>query len=133
MEITDVYVGGDGYHPSSWSFELINEDPDVRGLYPYIPGVDRGVFIGYNGSTQTWILSITTDKIVSHAVDNVSGIIVSNNTISELDTFGVDPLNFLDDQLLINTGNGLHNSFGYLLILYRHQVESSMGFYVSNL
>ena len=99
----DIYIGASGFNPKGLNFTLSADNPDVEGIFSHIPGVDRGIYIGYDSDLQRWqILVSSPDRIP------VSALIDSSEPISDLTAIGFNT-NALpsEDQLLINTENGL--------------------------
>ncbi len=82
---------------------MSTDDPDVEGIFSHTPGVDRGIYIGYDSTQQHWqILVSSPDRFVLRT------LIETSEPISDLTAIGFNP-NTLprDDQLLINTEQGL--------------------------
>lgn len=102
LSVNNIFIGSRGLNPSDFNFTLSPNDPNVQGLVPHDPGVDRGVYIGYDASAGSWQLLVSSAN-----TDNLAAIITGTEEISQLDSFGFD-LNLapLDDSLLINTGDG---------------------------
>ncbi len=99
----DIYIGAGGFSPNSLRFTLSTDDPDVQGIFPHNPGVDRGIYIGYDYDLQRWQMLLSSPDRIDLRV-----LIKTSETISDLTAIGFNP-NALpsDDQLLINTEQGL--------------------------
>ncbi len=98
-----IYIGASGFSPNGRTFTLSADDPEVQGIFPHNPGVDRGIYIGYDSELQQWqILASSPDVFELRALINTS------EPISDLTAIGFDR-NALprEDQLLINTEQGL--------------------------
>ena len=99
-----VYIGSEGVNFNSSNFTLSSSDPEAQGIFPHIPGVDRGIYIGYDSELQQWqILVSSPDRINFHALIN------GDNPLTDLTEIGFDSTNITprNDQLLISTENGL--------------------------
>ncbi len=46
IPLDEVYIGAGGINPTNWEFTLSPENPEVEGIFPHTPGVDRGIYIG---------------------------------------------------------------------------------------
>ena len=85
-KLPDVYIGAGGTNPSTFTFSLLAEDPNTHGLAPHVPGVDPGVYIGYDPVAETW-------RIRSSNWNWVDASFQSTATISALNPVGftIDP------------------------------------------
>ena len=101
LSVNQIKIGSGGFSPNNFNFTLDPSDPNVQGIAPHNPGVDTGVFIGYDPNSQQWqILWSRSDSRPTYA------FVDSTTQISTLDAIGFDPLDqFKTDQLLINTGS----------------------------
>lgn len=99
-----IFIGSSGFNPTPVDnfseFTLSPDDPNVVGVYPYQPGVDQGIYIGYDPSLQRWQIFTSINR---------EGIRVeATQPISELTALGFDPNpSFPSDRLLLNTDQGL--------------------------
>jgi Ca2+-binding RTX toxin-like protein len=50
----DIRIGASGFNPRNLVFNLDPTNPDVVGLPTYRPGVDRGIFIGFDPVRNEW-------------------------------------------------------------------------------
>lgn len=112
IPLSQVYIGANGIHPANWKFTLSPQDPNVRGILPHEPGVDRGIYIGYDFALQRWqlLLSSSDQTIISENIldeNKIIAYIETTKPISQLTAVGfqADPP-ARDAQLLINTGAG---------------------------
>ena len=101
----DIYVGANGFNPSGTGFSLSADDPDVEGILPHTPGVDKGIYIGYDSTQQQWQMLVSAPE--DERID-LRALINTSETISDLAAIDFNP-NALppDEQLLINTDEGL--------------------------
>ena len=100
---SDIYIGADGFNPNSTNFVLSTDDPDIEGISPYTPGVDRGIYIGYNSSQEEWQMLVSSPDSL-----DVSTVINSSEPITDLTSIGFNPnATPALDQLWINTEQGL--------------------------
>jgi Ca2+-binding RTX toxin-like protein len=113
IPLDQVYIGAKGLHPSNKKFTLSPENKEVQGIYPHTPGVDRGIYIGYDSQSNSWSLLLSSsDKIVlEEKILDSNGLIAfvhGNGPITNLTAIGFDlDAQVASDQLLINTGTGL--------------------------
>ena len=110
-----IYIGAEGLNPTDLTFTLSPDNPEVEGILPHTPGVDRGIYIGYDPSLQRWqfLLSSTNEIIPEENVINqelMAVSIQSSATISELTAIGFQaPPPNLNDQLWMSTPQGYVN------------------------
>jgi hypothetical protein len=50
----DIRIGSTGFKPRDLVFELNPNNPNVIGLPTYRPGIDRGIFIGFDPTRNEW-------------------------------------------------------------------------------
>ncbi len=115
----EIYIGASGLNPEDLNIPLGTEDstitsleltlnPEdlrVAGLASFTPGKDEGLYIGYDRTSKTWEISLSSPdqdlvaaKIKSQSeITNTQAIAFNNN---------LEPL---PDQLLINNGSQLIN------------------------
>lgn len=101
--VSEIFIGSKGRHPSTRSFSLSPEDPEVSGPVPTDAATyltrSRGFFIAYDLKTRVWTLHST-----HHG--NFDFIVRSATSINKLQTLGFKP--FIEhevDALLIRRGN----------------------------
>ncbi|TXI20637.1 MAG: hypothetical protein E6Q62_00800 [Nitrosomonas sp.] len=115
IPLDQVYIGAAGIHPASWKFTLSPQDPSVNGIFPHTPGVDRGIFVGYDPSLQRWQFKLSSSDHID--IDNnildenrILTFIETANAISKLTAIGFQPdPPAVNDQLWMNTGSGFVN------------------------
>jgi hypothetical protein len=115
----EIYIGASGLNPEDLNIPLgvedntitrlqltLNpEDARVEGLAPFTPGKDEGLYIGYDRTSKTWEISVS-----SADQDLVAAIIKSQSEISNTQAIAFNNnLQPLPDQLLINNGSQLVN------------------------
>ena len=101
---SDIYIGADGFNPNSTNFVLSTDDPDVNGISSYTPGVDRGIYIGYDPSQEEWQMLVSSPD----SLDVSTVINSSSEPITDLTSIGFNPnATPAPDQLWINTEQGL--------------------------
>ncbi|HHP7232456.1 MAG TPA: CRTAC1 family protein [Xenococcaceae cyanobacterium] len=100
-----IYIGASGFNPDNLAFSLSSNDPKVAGISSYTPGVDEGIYIGYNSNSQEWEVILASAN-----QDLLLGFIDSSTTISEIAAIGFNrdrpPL---EDILLINNNGTLED------------------------
>ncbi|MGK7950238.1 MAG: FG-GAP repeat domain-containing protein [Xenococcaceae cyanobacterium] len=84
---SDIYIGSEGINQNRLWFTLSPDDPDVQGILPHTPGVDRGIYIGYDPTLQQWELLFSSPE----DVENFSAIIQSDEPISQFSAIGFEP------------------------------------------
>jgi len=86
LVLTDtIFIGASGFHPNDQSFTLLSSDPAVAGMPAYSPGVDSGLFAGFDPSSSTWSLFCSEPTKCRTQV-----IIQTENTMTGLATNGFD-------------------------------------------
>jgi hypothetical protein len=115
----EIYIGASGLNPEDLNIPLgvedntitrlqltLNpEDARVEGLASFTPGKDEGLYIGYDRTSKTWEISVS-----SADQDLVAAIIKSQSEISNTQAIAFNNnLQPLPDQLLINNGSQLVN------------------------
>ncbi len=102
IPLDQVYIGANGIHPADWNFTLSPSDHNVEGFFPHTPGVDRGIYIGFDPALQRWKLLLS-----SPSVEKLLIFINTSELISESRGIGFtvgSPIP--ESQLLINTSLG---------------------------
>ena len=101
---SDIYIGSEGLNPNGLWFNRSTEDLDVQGILPHTPGVDRGIYIGYDPTLQQWELLFSSPE----DVENFSAIIQSSEPISQFSAIGFEPDDLpQNDKLFFNNGEEL--------------------------
>ena len=97
LNLTDIYIGSKGYHPDSSSFSLSSSERKVWGISKHIPGVDRGLYIGYDPNIRQWEIQHSSD-----VRSKIEFEIISQNSIFEITHKGTESDTiYLSSQLLI--------------------------------
>jgi hypothetical protein len=101
--LSEIFIGSRGSHPSTRSFSLSPEDPEVGGPVPTDEATyltrSRGVFLAYDRKTRVWTLHSTY-------AGHFDFIIRSAAPINKLQTLGFEPFREEGvDALLIRRGN----------------------------
>ncbi|MCA9970611.1 MAG: CRTAC1 family protein [Anaerolineales bacterium] len=103
LDESEIFIGAGGQNPPDCcTLTLSPTDPLVAGTPPYTPGVDQGVFIGYDPATQEWriVASSPTDYVVGTAIIDTVAPMTNTRII------GFDPAaRPLYDRLLIYRNN----------------------------
>lgn len=99
----DIYIGSEGFHPTDFQFTL--SPNEAEGILPFNPGIDEGIYLGYDSDLQEWQLSLSSPN---H--DLLTGIIESTESIDNLSAIGFNNDRPIEpDLLLINNGQELEN------------------------
>ncbi len=91
--VNNVFIGSGGLHPpvaqqgEPIRMTLSASDPNVHGLMPYNPATDRGVFVGYDPTTQTWTYVNSANS--GGAFSYTYSYIDSSAPVSNLGEFGI--------------------------------------------
>lgn len=103
LPLETIFIGQDGYQPTDHTFTISPSDTASAGILPHTPGVDRGLYIGFDTIRNRWQINWSSPE----NFDRISAIIQSSNAITNLTPLGFNPNSkFVADQLLINTDNG---------------------------
>jgi hypothetical protein len=115
----EIYIGASGLNPEDLNIPLgtknntttrlqltLNpEDLEVAGLASFTSGKDEGLYIGYDRTSKTWEISLSSPD-----QDLVAAMIESQNEITNPVAIAFNNnLQPLPDQLLINNGSQLIN------------------------
>ena len=87
-------------------FELSPTDPQVHGIYPHEPGVDDGVYIGFDVGLNEWQI-YSSNSIDEKFLFRV--IIETENSITEFNRIGFDPVEQPNDTLYLHNGSEFEN------------------------
>jgi Ca2+-binding RTX toxin-like protein len=103
--LDETFIGSSGINPTEIQFTLDPNDPDVQGIASYTPGVDSGIFIGFEPNSQQWQIRASNETISELPIK-----IESTEAISNITAIGFDPNRPpATDKLFFNTGNGLED------------------------
>ena len=98
---TDVFIGSTGFSPDSINFTLSPDDPDVVGLPSYIPGEDKGFYIGFDPAINKWTIYLSS----SIYADSRNLLVSSDEAIGDLLALNFDNNETpRPDLLLVNQG-----------------------------
>ncbi|MEN8133374.1 MAG: FG-GAP-like repeat-containing protein, partial [Pseudomonadota bacterium] len=82
----DVFIGASGAHPGGNPFSLSIDDPNLDEIASHNAGVDKGIFISYDATTQFWQLLYSTPKW-----DTLNIVVQADVPIMDLAAVGFDP------------------------------------------
>jgi len=92
-----IFIGAGGQHPLAFPFTVSSADTTTWGIYPHVPVLDIGIYVGYDDSTSTWQILRSGD------VANL--VITSTSAISNVQAINWDPeFPAYADAYLENTG-----------------------------
>ncbi|NJN23203.1 MAG: cartilage acidic protein [Acaryochloridaceae cyanobacterium RL_2_7] len=57
----DIYIGSGRINPRNLQFTLDSSAATSRGMPSFTPGVDKGVFIGYDTAAQEWTVQVSSN------------------------------------------------------------------------
>ena len=99
----DVVLGAENKMSTTLQLTLDPEDDRVVGLASFVPGVDEGLYIGYDPASTRWEMHLSTpDK------DLVAAVIDSSSNITKTEAIAFNnELQPSPDVLLLNDGDGL--------------------------
>ena len=58
--LSEIRLGVGGVRPQNARFELNPDNPILHGIAPHQPGVDRGVYLGYDPTLRRWTLLMSS-------------------------------------------------------------------------
>jgi hypothetical protein len=104
-KLQDIRIGMQGLAPLGLPFELNPSDPLHQGIAPHQPGVDRGVYIGFDPVASRWTV------LFSSPGRSQLGLILLGGPMRD-----VIPINWgtsapLEDALLLRTSNGFEEGW----------------------
>lgn len=98
----DIYIGSAGLHPNRKAFTLDPENAANHGIFEHTPGVDRGIYLGYDPDTSTWQFLQSGPKS-----NRLTASFQSTTDIQDLTEIGFESSDALiQDKLYLNTGEG---------------------------
>lgn len=103
--LRDVRLGASGVSPFSLSFELNPDNPAHQGIAAHQPGVDRGVYIGFDPVASRWTV------LLSSPGRSQLGLILLGGPMRDVVPIGSNPGTPLEDRLLMRTSNGFQDGF----------------------
>jgi len=83
---SDIYIGAAGAHPGANQFFLDPNDPAHAGIAPHTPGVDAGMYIGWDAPTASWRMFASRA-----AWQGFNLLIETDNDVADLRTIGFAP------------------------------------------
>ena len=105
LAASDVFIGSQGLHPATLTFTLSSADSTTTGMMPHTPGVDSGVFIGYDTTSGQWQFLVSKDTWIG-----LSLIVTSDTAMTDLQPIGfVNSDGALADQLYRQNGAGFED------------------------
>ncbi len=105
LTTSDVFIGSQGLHPATLTFSLSSADSTTTGMMPHTPGVDSGVFIGFDTTSSQWQFLVSKDARIG-----LSLIVTSDTAITDLQPIGfVNSDGALADQLYRQNGAGFED------------------------
>lgn len=103
--LDQIHVGPNGDSPQDYTFIRSPYDSINWGLYPHTPGVDTGIYIGYDTLAGHW-------EIV-RSINYLNLVVWSSSAISNITTINWDPSTPPEDDLLyINLGTTFEDQAG---------------------
>jgi ASPIC and UnbV/FG-GAP-like repeat len=101
---TKVFIGSSGWNPTVTPFSLSPNDSRVVGMPSYAPGVDRGLFIGFEPVSETWTIMLSTP-----GRNDFSLRLESTSDLKALQEIGFDSSLVPEDRLLFQGPNSFVN------------------------
>jgi hypothetical protein len=87
-----VFIGASGFHPAEMPFvTLSSDDPNVVGIMLHTPGVDEGVYLGYEPSTHTWTVLFSTPAASPQNETRVTVTVDTQTPITQTAAIGFNP------------------------------------------
>jgi len=101
----DIFIGSSGFNPTDNTFTLSSENTNVEGIFNHSAGEDRGIYISYDSTTQTWQILASSPNFL-----RVSSVVTSTEPITELTSIGFDDSAAPDpNQLLFSSDEGFED------------------------
>ena len=106
IQPSDIYIGSAGAHPATLSFTLSSTNADAVGIFPHMPGVDFGLYIGIEPESGLWQLFVSKDGFAS-----LNFLINADAPISLPETIGFESSDGkLADSLFLQTKDGFREA-----------------------
>ena len=102
-EVENIFIGSAGANPLASSFLLSSTDPAALGIMPHQPGVDHGIYVGYNDADGTWSVLASKDSF-----SRVTVVAASDSPITGVTPLGFSPtIGALSDKFFVQTGSSV--------------------------
>jgi hypothetical protein len=102
---SNIFIGSQGLHPATIPFTLTGDYPITWGIAQHIPGVDTGIYIGYDPDENVWQVWESHPSGYELYV-----LIKSEGPISDLSALGFAfPPGLLQDRLLVSRDGGFED------------------------
>lgn len=100
--LNQIYIGSGGVNPDKYQFVLSAQDTVSQGVAAHTPGLDRGLYIGYDTTEQRWVFLFST---ASAALADF--VLTSTESVDSFEAVGWDPsMQANPDFYLVNSGTG---------------------------
>jgi hypothetical protein len=108
ISAADVFVGSSNtLRPGNLHFSLDSVNPDVSGIYPHQPGVDKGVYIGYDSASGLWEVQLSSPGSQIIMLSAAASVPVSDlTTVGFTNADGANSDGALKDLLLLQRPSG---------------------------
>jgi hypothetical protein len=83
LNLDHVYIGEQATNPMRHTFNLSPQDPANIGIPDHLPGVDSGVFIGYEPERNEWHFLVSSPRAFRRSIR-----VISQETIESFTTVG---------------------------------------------
>lgn len=103
--LQEVRIGTSGVSPSGLSFELNPSNPIHHGIAPHQPGVDRGIFIGFDPILARWTV------LLSSPGRSQLGLILLGGPMRNVLPINAGSSQPLEDKLLLRTAQGFVDGY----------------------
>jgi hypothetical protein len=70
----EVFIGAAGTNPTTFPFTVSSADPGTWGTFTHVPGVDKGVYVGYDTGTQTWQILRSLGDMANIVIESTSAV-----------------------------------------------------------
>ncbi|MEL7447992.1 MAG: CRTAC1 family protein [Pseudomonadota bacterium] len=105
----EIRIGAAGVSPSSTSFTLSSDNPDVQGIASHAPGTDTGLFIGYDVPSSRWTV------LFSHPANQARNLVIDAPVpVTAVQAIGYDPLEEPEFNLLLDSQGGIYTDVAAL-------------------
>lgn len=97
-----IYIGAGGVNPDSYQFELSALDAANQGVHAHTPGLDRGLYIGYDTIEQHWVFFFSTITVAQ-----ADFVLTATAPVDSFEAIGWDPASQANpDFYFVNSGTG---------------------------
>lgn len=112
VALSKIFIGQQGIHPTTLDFTLSPQDSTNSGILPHTPGLEKGVFIGYDPAKSQWTFLVNGSAWfdVNFTISDTSPI-TDTTAIGFSDSNGDLPDNLLSQSFLGFSDRSVESGF----------------------